>query len=90
MKTLKGDDYTTDWLLHYNYFQNFYKTIAIDLNKQQALDADPKGIQQVNFTANLDRTGQRAMYFIIGEAKWTVLDFSHETVRVLRFCFVLI
>ena len=29
--------------------------IAIDLSKQQALDADPKAIQQINFTANLDR-----------------------------------
>ena len=29
--------------------------IAIDLSKQQALDADPRAIQQINFTANLDR-----------------------------------
>ena len=28
--------------------------IAIDLSKQQALDADPKAIQQINFTRNLD------------------------------------
>ena len=27
---------------------------AIDLSKQQALDADPKAIQQISFTANLD------------------------------------
>ena len=39
--------------------------IAIDLSKQQALDADPKTIQKINFTANLSREGQTAMYFII-------------------------
>ena len=29
--------------------------IAVDLSKQQVLDADPKAIQQINFAANLDR-----------------------------------
>ena len=29
--------------------------IAIDLNKQQALDADPKATGQINFTGNLTR-----------------------------------
>ena len=43
--------------------------IAIDLNKQQALDADPRAIQQINFTANLDKGGNKAMFFIIEEAK---------------------
>ena len=49
--------------------------IAIDLNKQQALDADSKAIQQINFTANLDRNGNRTVFFIIEEAKETILDF---------------
>ena len=49
--------------------------IAIDLSKQEALDADPRGIQQINFTANLDRTGDTTMFFIIEEAKETFLDF---------------
>ena len=56
--------------------------IAVDLNKLQALDADPKAIQQINFTANLDRAGN-TMFFIIEEAKKTVLDFSQGTVKVL-------
>ena len=43
--------------------------IAIDLSKQQALDADPKAIQQINFTANLDRKGNTRFYFIFKEAK---------------------
>ena len=58
--------------------------IAIDLSKQQALDADPRAIQQINFTANLDRTGNTTMFFIIEEAKETVLDFSQGTVKVLK------
>ena len=51
----QGDDYTTGCLLDYSYFKNTYKMIAVDLSKQQALDADPRAIQQINFTANLDR-----------------------------------
>ena len=43
--------------------------IAVDLSKQQALDADPKAIQQINFAANLDRDGNTRFYFILAEAK---------------------
>ena len=50
--------------------------IAIDLSKQQGLDADPEATQQINFTGNLERRGQTAMYFIIEETKETILDFS--------------
>ena len=57
--------------------------IAIDLSKQLALDADPRAIQQSNFTANLDRTRNTTVFFIIEEAKETVLDFSQGTVKVL-------
>ena len=56
--------------------------IAIDLSKQEALDADPRVIQQINFTANLDRAGNTTMFFIIEEAKETVLEFSQGTVKV--------
>ena len=58
--------------------------IAIDLNKQQALDDDPKSIRKINFTANLDRTRNTRIFFILKEAKKkTVLDFSQGTVKVL-------
>ena len=53
--TGQGDDYTTGCLLDYICFKNYYKMIAVDLSKQQALDADLKEIQRINFTANLDR-----------------------------------
>ena len=57
--------------------------IAIDLSKLQALDADPRAIQQINFTANLDRDRNTRIYFILEEPKDTVLDFSQGTVKVL-------
>ena len=81
--TGKWDDCTTGYLLDYSYFKENYKLIAIDLSKQQALDADPRAIQQINFTANLDRAGNTTMFFIIEQAKETVLDFSQGTVKVL-------
>ena len=62
--TGQGDDYTTGCLLDYSYFKENYKMIAIDLSKQQALDADPRAIQQINFTENLDRDGNTTMFFI--------------------------
>ena len=72
--TAQGDDYTTGCLLHYVYFQSYYKMIAIDLSKQQALVADQKAMQQNNSIGNLDRAGNTTMFFITEEAKETVLD----------------
>ena len=57
--------------------------IEIDLRKQQALDMDPRAIQQIDFTANLDREGNTTTFFIIKKEKETVLDFSQGTVKVL-------
>ena len=48
--TDQEDDYTTGCLLDYNYFNNYYKVITIDLSKQQACNADPKSMQQINLT----------------------------------------
>ena len=80
--TGQGNDYTTGCLLDCPYFMDTYKMIAVDLSKQQTLDADPRAIQQINFTANLDRTST-TVYFILEEAKETILDFSQGTVKVL-------
>ena len=81
--TGQGDDYRTGCLLDYACFKKYYKMIAVDLSKQQALDADPKAIQQINFTENLDREGNTRLYFILEEAKETVSEFSQGTVKVL-------
>ena len=50
--------------------------IAIDLNKPQALDGDPRAIQQINFTENLDKAGNKRFYFILEEAKEIIFESS--------------
>ena len=52
-------------------------------SKQRGLDADPKAIQQINFTRNLDGNNNRLMFSVIEEAKKTILNFSQGTVKVL-------
>ena len=79
----QGDDYATGCLLDYLYFANTYKMIAVELSKHQALDVDPRAIQKINFIGNLDRAGNIRVYFILEEAKETILDFSQGTVKVL-------
>ena len=60
------------------------------LQKQQKLDTDPKAIQQINFTGNLSKEKGSKMFFVIDEAKETLLDFSKVAVKVLWFYFLLI
>ena len=81
----QGDDYTNVCLLDHHYFNKYYTMIAINLSKQQALDADPKPIEQINFIRNVTRNpvGNTAVFFIIKEAKGTIFDFSQGTVKSL-------
>ena len=44
--------------------------VLIDLSKQQALDVDPRAMEQINFTEKLEN--QSKMFFFINEAKKTV------------------
>ena len=80
--TGQGDDYTTGCFLDCNYFKK-HKMIAIDLSKQQALDVDPKAIQQIKFTRNLSSNTNRLIFFIIEKAKEIIEDFSEGTAKVL-------
>ena len=57
--------------------------IPIELSKQQVLDADPKAIQQINSTANLNRTGSTTFCFILEETKETVFEFLQGTAKIL-------
>ena len=57
--------------------------IGIDFSKEQALDADPKLLQQIDFTRNLHRAGQATIFFNIEEEKETILDFPQGIVKVL-------
>ena len=82
-KLLLVKEMTHNWLLVRLYLlTKSYKIIAVDLSKQQALDADPKAIQQINFTANLDRDGDTRFHLILEEAKEIVFEFSQRTVKV--------
>ena len=72
-----------DCLLDYPYFNENSKLIAIDLSRKEALDTDPRAIQQVNFTENLDRAEGTWMVFILEKVKKGILDFSQGTVRLL-------
>ena len=81
-------------MLDYNYFKKFYKILAIDLSEQQALDSDPKAVQQINVTGNLNRSqnvnDKTKMFFIIEEAKETIFRFCNFTENcesiVILFC----
>ena len=52
--------------------------ISIGLRRQEALDADPRTIQQINFTTNLNRTGNTRIYFILEEEKKLFWSFHKE------------
>ena len=85
--TGQGDDYTTGCSLDYLHFKEHYKMIAIDLRKQQVLDADPKAIQQINFTRNLDRDADTTMFFIRrSKNHFRFFTTNHESIVIL-FCF---
>ena len=71
--TGKGEDYTTLFLLDYQYFKDHYQLIAVDLSKQKELDVDPRAIQQIKFYGKLKTKSQVC----------TVLEKSNETVSEL-------
>ena len=48
----------------------------MNLNKQQTLDSDPKAIQKINLTRNVDGPGNSSMFLIIEEEEKNILDFS--------------
>ena len=87
-----GDDHATGCILDYNCFNNYCKMIAVDLSKQQALDADPKAIQKINFTENLDGDRNTTIFLIIEEAKRNSFRFVTRNCEsiVILFCFNII
>ena len=79
----QGDDYTVSCLLYYPHLKKHNEMISKYLDKQKELDFDPKAIQQINYTANLDRAGYTIMLLILQEVKETILYFSQRTVKLL-------
>ena len=51
--------------------------------KQTTKDADPKAIQQINFTGNLTRREFARKYFIIEEVKGTVLKLNILKLKII-------
>ena len=76
--TGREDDYTAGCLLGYSYFKENYKMIAIDLSKQQTLDADPGAIQKINFTANLDEQEIQQCSLLLNKQKKLFWTFHKE------------
>ena len=72
--TGQWDDFTTGCLLDYDYVKSYLKRRAIDLSKQQALDADLKATQQINFTGNLENN--LSIFILSKMPKEAALDFS--------------
>ena len=80
ISTGKGDDYITDCLLDFAYFEKNYRIIAADLSKQKALDADSRAIQQIIFTGLTN--AQIRVYYILEQSKEIILELSKGTTKV--------
>ena len=76
----KGEDYTTRSLLDYNYFDKHYKLVAVDLTKQQELDANPRAIQQIEFKYMLGTNS--TIYWVLEKSKEIILEFYKGNVKV--------
>ena len=79
--TGQGDDYTTGWLLDYQYFKDHYNLIAADLNKEKELDPDSRTIQQIEFYGMLKTKSQ--VCTVLEKSKETMLEFHKGTAKVL-------
>ena len=75
------NEHTTGNLLHYDYFKKYYKLIAIDLSKQQALQENEDLIQQINFIGRLTEAAN--VFIIIKKKENTILEFSQNLANVI-------
>ena len=64
--TSQRDDCTTGRLLDYPYFKK----------------PDPRAIQQISVTGNLNQNRNKTMFLILEKVKETILDFPQKTVSV--------
>ena len=78
ISTGQGDDYTTGCLLDFAYFEKDYRLIAADLSKQKASDLDPKAIQQIIFTGQVDDEALKVFY-ILEKSKETIFKMSGKS-----------
>ena len=66
--------------MDYNYFEEHYKLVAVDLSKRKELDADPKAIQQIELKYMLGTNS--TIYWVLKKSKETILEFYKGTVKV--------
>ena len=66
--------------MDFNYFDKHYKLVALDLSKQKELDADPRAIQQIEFTFMLSTNS--TIYWVLEKSKETILEFYKGTAKV--------
>ena len=76
----RNNEYTTGNLLDYDYFKNYYKSNAIDLSEQQALQENEDLIQQINFIGKLEEAAN--VFVIIEKKENTILEFSQNLANV--------
>ena len=77
----RNNEYTTGNLLDYVYFEKYFKLIAIDLSKQQALQENEELIHQVNFIGRLTEAAN--VFIIIEKKEKTILEFSQNLANVI-------
>ena len=77
----RNNEYTAGNLLDYDYFKKYYKSIAIDLSKQQVLQENRDLIQQINFIGRLTEAAN--VFIIIEKKEHTILEFSKNFANVL-------
>ena len=77
----RNNEYTTGNLLDYDYFKKYYKLIAIDLSKQQALQENEDLIQQINFIGRLEEAAN--IFIIIEKKEKTISNFSQNLANVI-------
>ena len=90
LRTGQGEDYTNGCLLDYHYITNYYRLIAVDLNRRKELSADQKAIQQIELVGQLkelndNNNNAESMFVltILEKIKETRLKFSQGSVTIL-------
>ena len=80
-----GDDYTTGCLLDYANFKDNCRLIAVDLSKQEALDAYLRAVQQIVLQGIVggEYNTKIKLYTILEKSKETILKIAKGIAKVL-------
>ena len=72
-------------MLDYAYFKDNYRLIAVNLSKQETLDADPRAVQQIVFQGVVggENNTKIRLYTILEKSKETILEFYKGTAKVV-------